>query len=78
MALEGPPCAPGDFQESLLGSKESIELTRAVPILTMAEGDRQVIEVHSCHDCTSLSVGNVIRQCYFVLLPFHERHKVDA
>ena len=70
--------APGDFQEALLESMEPTKPTGAIPILAMAKGDWSVTEVHPCHDCILLSAGSVIRQCYFILLPFRERHKADA
>ena len=76
--LRGPPRALGDFQEALLGSMEPTKPTGAVPVLMMEQGGRPVTKVHPCHDCILLSAGSVIRQCYFILLPFRERHKADA
>jgi hypothetical protein len=43
-----------------------------IPILMMAKGDRSATEVHLCHDYALLSIGNMIRQCYFILLPIYE------
>ena len=75
MALEGTLRAPGDFQNALLESTEPTKPTGAVPVLMMEQGGRPVTKVHPCHDCILLSAGSVIRQCYFILLPFHEWHE---
>ena len=75
--LEGTMRAPGDFQKALLESTEPIKPTRAVPILMMEQGGRPVAEVCPYHDCILLNVGSMIRQCYFIILTFHEWHKAD-
>jgi hypothetical protein len=74
-ALGGPPRALGDFQEALLESVEPTKPTGAIPILMKAKGDRPVTKVHPCHDYALLSIGSVIRPCYFILLPFCEQHE---
>jgi len=78
MALGGPPRAPGDFQEALLENMESAKPIGVILILTMAKGDRPVTEVHPCHHYALLSIGNMISQCNFILLPFYERLKAGV
>jgi hypothetical protein len=73
--LGGPPHAPGNIQEVLLGSMEPTKPTRAISIITMAKGDQPTTEVHLCHGRASLGTGSVTRQCYFILLPFQEWHE---
>jgi hypothetical protein len=74
--LGGPPHAPGNIQEALLGSMEPTKTTGAISIITMAKGDQPTTEVHPYHSCASLGTGSVIRQCYFILLLFQEWHEV--
>jgi hypothetical protein len=54
---------------------EPTKTTGAVLVLAIAKEDRPVTKVHLCHDYTLLYIGSVIRQCYFILLPFRERHE---
>ena len=74
-ALGGPLHAPGHFQEALLESMDPTKPIGAIPILMMVKGDRPVTKVHQCHDCALLSIGSVIRSCYFILLLFCEQHE---
>ena len=77
IALGGPPYAPGDFQQALLERMEPTMPTEAVTIFTMAKGDRSATEVHPCHNYALLSIGSMIRPCYFIPLLFHEQHEAS-